>query len=97
MPHKGIWVNEHRNFTVRVFETPDHCEDDEIVVKVVYNAVNPADGKHPPIFETYNSVVGYDFSGIVVHADSKTSFSPGDCVLGLTISSVGRPTSKGAF
>jgi NADPH:quinone reductase-like Zn-dependent oxidoreductase len=97
MPHKGIWVDEHHNFTVKSFETPDHCEDDEIVVKVAYNAVNPADGKHPAHLGTYNNVVGYDFSGIVVHAGSKTTFSAGDRVLGLAACGVGRPASKGAF
>lgn len=69
---------------------------DEVVVKVLYSGVNPADVKHAPHLGIRSTTLGYDFCGRVTAAPAGSSLKVGDLVAGHTPTGVGRPRKYGA-
>lgn len=70
--------------------------DGEVVVKVFYSGVNPADAKHGPYLGVRPSTLGYDFCGSVVQAGQSSKFKTGDVVAGQTPTGIGKPLKYGA-
>ncbi|KAK1996600.1 GroES-like protein [Colletotrichum falcatum] len=70
--------------------------DGEVVVKVLYSGVNPADIKHGALLGVRPAVMGYDFCGRVAQAPPGSRFEVGDLVAGFTPTGVGRPLKYGA-
>ena len=70
-------------------------EKNEMVVRVLYSGINPADIKHSKLLGIFDTVIGYDFCGEVVDAGT-TSFSAGDIIAGMTPTGIGRPKRFGA-
>ncbi|CAI0654603.1 unnamed protein product, partial [Colletotrichum noveboracense] len=68
----------------------------EVIVKVSFSGVNPADVKHAPHLGVRSTVMGYDFSGHVVGANPGSPFKPGDVVAGHVPTGVGKPWKYGA-
>ncbi|KAK2058668.1 GroES-like protein [Colletotrichum caudatum] len=70
--------------------------DGEVVVKVMYSGVNPADVKHGRLLGVRPAVIGYDFCGRVTQAAPTSDFKVGDLVAGYTPTGVGRLSKYGA-
>ncbi|KAH7039869.1 chaperonin 10-like protein [Microdochium trichocladiopsis] len=79
-----------RNYTMPVPQA------DEVLVKVQFSGVNPADVRHGTHLGITPVVLGYDFSGHVVSCPPDCGLSPGDAVAGMTPTGVGRPARYGA-
>ncbi|CBX97231.1 hypothetical protein IAQ61_007356 [Plenodomus lingam] len=94
----GLYVDAEGNFTTISDIPMPELEDDEILVKVLYSGVNPADCKHSTVIGIKSTIMGYDFCGEVVKvAGPKTQgFSPGDIVGGFTLATLGKPLKYGA-
>jgi NADPH:quinone reductase-like Zn-dependent oxidoreductase len=82
-------------FSVRKDVDVPTAENGEMVVRVLYSGINPADTKHSSHLGIVDTVIGYDFCGEVVDAGT-TSFSTGDIVAGMTPTGIGRPHRYGA-
>ncbi|KAI0176919.1 chaperonin 10-like protein [Pestalotiopsis sp. NC0098] len=67
----------------------------EVLVKVHYSGVNPADIAHIRLGINSN-VIGYDFMGEVVEAGPGSQFAVGDAVAGYTPTGIGRPMKYGS-
>ncbi|KAI9733877.1 MAG: hypothetical protein M1834_002532 [Cirrosporium novae-zelandiae] len=89
MGHTAIWIAKDNNLVVKHIKTAYVPGDREILVKVAYHAINPADIKHATILGINDCVAGYDFSGIVASAGSNSKFKKGDAVFGTTPSDSG--------
>ncbi|EHA53176.1 hypothetical protein MGG_16924 [Pyricularia oryzae 70-15] len=70
-------------------------ENDEVLVKVLFSGVNPADVKHGQQLGIRPVVLGYDFSGHIVSAPPGSTFKAGDAVAGTTPTGLGRPARFG--
>lgn len=91
----ALFVDADGSFSIRRdIEIPEE-ENGEMVVRVLYSGINPADTKHSSRLGIVDTVLDYDFCGEVVNAGA-TSFSSGDIVAGMTPTGIGRPTRYGA-
>jgi NADPH:quinone reductase-like Zn-dependent oxidoreductase len=91
----ALFVDGNGAFSVRKDMDFPTAERGEMVVRVLYSGINPADTKHSSHLGIVDTVIGYDFCGEVVDAGS-TSFSIGDIVAGMTPTGIGRPARYGA-
>ncbi|KAF6823409.1 hypothetical protein CPLU01_11414 [Colletotrichum plurivorum] len=92
----ALYVDDDCNFKViRDVPIPEPAGD-EVVVKVSYSGVNPADVKHAPHLGIKSTTLGYDFSGRVIAAPAGSSFGVGDLVAGHTPTGIGRSVRYGA-
>lgn len=94
----GLYVDGEGNFTTMQDIPMPELEKDEVLVKVQYSGINPADCRHSTILGIKSTTMGYDFCGeaIQVSSSSTPAFSPGDIVAGYTPASVGKPLKYGA-
>ncbi|KAJ5959260.1 uncharacterized protein N7479_006410 [Penicillium vulpinum] len=69
----------------------------EVLVKVEFSGINPADLGHARFLGLNNTVAGYDFSGTVIKAGTSKSnqFQPGDRVLGFAAPASDKPKQYG--
>ncbi|KAM0489544.1 hypothetical protein ACHAP8_012475 [Fusarium lateritium] len=93
---KALFVDSQNHF--KVIEVPQVPKpgQNELLIKVLFSGVNPADIKHATQLGINNAVIGYDFAGQVIEsADDDSNYKPGDIVAGYTPSGLGRPVSYG--
>ncbi|GKT50028.1 trans-enoyl reductase fsr4 [Colletotrichum spaethianum] len=91
----ALFVDEDSNLKV-IHDVPvPELVEGEVVVKVLYSGVNPADVKHGSILGVRPTIIGYDFCGRVVKAATNSDFRAGDLVAGYTPTGVGRPLRYG--
>ena len=95
LTNTNLFVGADGAFSVRKETGLPTPEKGEMVVRVLYSGINPADIKHSVYLGIKDTVIGYDFSGEVVDAGT-TSFSAGDIVAGMTPTGIGRPSRYGA-
>lgn len=87
----ALYVDEDANFTVRD-DTSQHVpEANELLIKVQYSGVNPADVRHAQFLGIRSTIIGYDFAGRVVQAPKASIFAIGEIVAGYTPSGLNRP------
>lgn len=91
----GLWLNADGSIGVRQLEVPALLRPDDVLVKVLYSGVNPADTKHVTL-GIHSTVTGYDFCGEVIRAGPNAPFSVGDVIAGATPTGVNRPIGYGA-
>ncbi|KAF3040770.1 hypothetical protein E8E12_009406 [Didymella heteroderae] len=93
---KALYADRKGNFIVRE-DIPNHSPSaNELLVKVHFSGVNPADVRHTTQLGIRSTVVGYDFAGAIVQVPSGSDFQKGEIVAGYTPSSLGRPSKYGA-
>lgn len=69
----------------------------ELLIKVLYSGVNPADIRHATHLGMNNTVMGHDFSGQVLETTNPDSvYKPGDVVAGITPAGLHSPIHYGA-
>jgi NADPH:quinone reductase-like Zn-dependent oxidoreductase len=93
---KALYADERGNFIVRDDIANHSPAANEVLVKVHFSGVNPADVRHTTALGIRSTVVGYDFSGAIVQAPSGSDIKEGDIIAGYTPSSLGRPSKYGA-
>ncbi|KAF9880407.1 alcohol dehydrogenase [Colletotrichum karsti] len=92
----ALFVDDDCNFKViRSVPIPELAPG-EVIVKVSFSGVNPADVKHGLHLGVRNTVMGYDFSGRVVRANPDSAFKVGEVVAGHVPTGVGKPWKHGA-
>ncbi|OHE90872.1 hypothetical protein CORC01_13817 [Colletotrichum orchidophilum] len=93
----ALYVDKDSNFSViRNVPIPEPV-DGEVLVKVLYSGVNPADVKHASSVGVRSVTLGYDFCGRVVQAGNETSdFKPDELVAGYVPTGIGKPLRHGA-
>lgn len=91
----ALFVDATGDFSVRKDMEFPKAEKGEMIVRVLYSGINPADTKHSSHLGIVDTVIGYDFCGEIVDAGA-TSFSAGDIVAGMTPTGIGRPSRYGA-
>ncbi|KAK1573554.1 chaperonin 10-like protein [Colletotrichum navitas] len=92
----ALYVDEDCNLKVIRNVSVPLLVDGEVVVKVLYSGVNPADVKHGPILGVRPTILGYDFCGRVAQSAPTSDFRVGDLVAGFTPTGVGKPSKYGA-
>lgn len=78
---KSIWLTKENDVELREINEEYKPDADEVLVKVEYSGINPADIAHGPLgFNDYPA--GYDVSGTIVEVgkDRVSSFKAGDRV-----------------
>ncbi|CCF40188.1 hypothetical protein CH063_02296 [Colletotrichum higginsianum] len=91
----AFYVDEDCNFKV-IHDVPfPELVDGEVVVKVLYSGVNPADIKHGLGLGIRSTTLGYDFCGRVVQAGPTSEYKAGELVAGYTPTGFGRPLKYG--
>ncbi|KAI8279609.1 Trans-enoyl reductase fsdC [Colletotrichum sp. SAR11_240] len=92
----ALFVDQDCNYKI-IHDVPvPELVPGEVVVKVSFSGVNPADVKHAPHLGVRSTVMGYDFSGHVVGANPGSPFKAGDVVAGHVPTGVGKPWKYGA-
>ncbi|KAK1986911.1 alcohol dehydrogenase [Colletotrichum cereale] len=91
-PHRAVVVSGTGLVQVNAGTTLSPCGPDEVIVKVMFVALNPADQKSIDLSPAVGARLGSDFAGIVVHLGSnvrddrcdskKNTLSVGDRVCG---------------
>ena len=62
----ALFVNATGAFSVRKDMELPKAEKGEMIVRVLYSGINPADTKHSSHLGIVDTVIGYDFCGEVV-------------------------------
>ncbi|TLD30351.1 hypothetical protein PspLS_01912 [Pyricularia sp. CBS 133598] len=91
----ALYMNDKCHLSVRRDFPISTPENDEVLVKVLFSGVNPADVKHGQQLGIRPVVLGYDFSGHIVSAPPGSTFKVGDAVAGTTPTGLGRPARFG--
>lgn len=79
-----LHVDDNREFRVdRGIAIPKPGEG-QLLVKVLFSGVNPADIKHSKLLGIYPSILGYDYCGEVLQAPKGSPFQVGQIVAGHT-------------
>ncbi|RGP81164.1 hypothetical protein FLONG3_701 [Fusarium longipes] len=93
---KALFVDSQNQFKVIKIDQVPKPGKGELLIKVLFSGVNPADIKHATHLGINNTVLGYDFVGQVIEpAEPESNYKPGDVVAGYTPSGVGRPIHYG--
>ncbi|RGP59221.1 hypothetical protein FSPOR_11514 [Fusarium sporotrichioides] len=93
---KALFVDSQNQFKVIEIQQVPKPGKGELLIKILFSGVNPADIKHATHLGINNTVLGYDFSGQVIEsADAESNYKPGDVVAGYTPSGLGRPVIYG--
>ncbi|KAL7756213.1 hypothetical protein ACKLNR_013206 [Fusarium oxysporum f. sp. zingiberi] len=81
---RALYADEDGKIVVRHVPFPEPQEG-ELLIKVLYSGVNPADTKIIDFFGLKNYVVGTEFCGEVLESETlaSTSFKAGDIVAGV--------------
>lgn len=93
--NQGFWLNKEGFLDFRKLDMPRSPREGEVLVKVLYSGVNPADIKHVSL-GVYDTVAGYDFCGEVILAGRNSEFSLGDVIAGATPTGMNRPVEYGS-
>ncbi|KAL0945012.1 uncharacterized protein CTRU02_202899 [Colletotrichum truncatum] len=92
----ALFVDQNNEFKVLRFVPVPELVEGELIVKVLYSGVNPADVKHAPLLGINSTILGYDFCGHVVKANENSEYKIGDLVAGFTPFGVGQLWKHGA-
>ncbi|TQN64360.1 Trans-enoyl reductase fsdC [Colletotrichum shisoi] len=91
----ALYVDEDCNFKV-IHDVPvPELVDGEVVIKVLYSGVKPADIKHGLGLGIRSTTLGYDFCGRVAQAGPTSEYKAGELVAGYTPTGFGRPLRYG--
>jgi NADPH:quinone reductase-like Zn-dependent oxidoreductase len=93
----ALYVEGKNGFQVRRDMPSPQPAQNEVLVKVLYSGVNPADIKHSQHLGICDTVLGYDFCGEVLQTRPGSGYAAGDIVAGYTPTGLGRPTRYGSF
>ncbi|KAL4772008.1 chaperonin 10-like protein [Aspergillus nidulans var. acristatus] len=93
--NKAIFVDKRSKCSVRNIPIPEPGEN-EVLVKVLYTGMNPADLRHPKYLGIRDTVIGDDFCGRVVWSRS-SKFRKGDLIAGYTPVIIPRPAKYGTY
>ncbi|CAH0015643.1 unnamed protein product [Clonostachys rhizophaga] len=93
-PNRGLWILQDGSVEVRTITSSREPDEGEARIKVLYSGINPADTKHVA-YGICDTVIGYDFCGVVDKAGPGFPFGVGEVIAGSTPSGVGRPDKYG--
>ncbi|KAF5711924.1 toxD [Fusarium mundagurra] len=94
---KALFIDSENNPKVIERQGLPKPSNDELLIKVLYSGVNPADIKHATFLGMNNTVMGHDFSGQVLETTKPNSaYKPGDIVAGYTPAGLHQPVHYGA-
>lgn len=94
---QGIWLSKEGEISLRSYEELWKPAKGEVLVKVMYSGINPADIKHGR-FGFNECVSGYDFAGTIVELGKgmNDKFQVGDLVCGLGAPMLEKPPKYGS-
>ncbi|CEI67607.1 hypothetical protein FVEN_g5695 [Fusarium venenatum] len=93
---KALFVDSKNHFKVIEVPLVPKPGKSELLIKVLFSGVNPADIKHATQLGINNTAIGYDFAGQVIgSAENDSNYETGDIVAGYTPSGLGRPVTYG--
>lgn len=92
----ALFVDQNNDFKVLRYVPVPELVEGELIVKVLYSGVNPADVKHAPLLGINCTILGYDFCGHVVKVNKNSEYKVGDLVAGFTPFGVGQLWKHGA-
>lgn len=95
---RAIWLTKDNMPELRTIEQNYHPGETEVLVKVEYSGINPADISHGTLAQGLQDYpCGYDFAGTVLEVGAKRSptFKPGDKVTGLGAPEKNKPIQYG--
>ncbi|KAF4498566.1 toxD [Fusarium agapanthi] len=94
---KALFIDSENNPKVIERQGLPKPSNGELLIKVLYSGVNPADIKHATFLGMNNTVMGHDFSGQVLETTKPdSSYKPGDIVAGYTPAGLRQPVHYGA-
>ncbi|KAF5691040.1 ToxD-like protein [Fusarium denticulatum] len=94
---KALFIDPENNPKVIQRQGFPRPSNGELLIKVLYSGVNPADIKHATFLGMNNTVMGHDFSGQVLETTNPNSvYKPGDIVAGYTPAGLHQPVHYGA-
>nr|RBQ97409.1 hypothetical protein FVER53263_12646 [Fusarium verticillioides] len=94
---KALFIDSENNPKVIERQGLPEPSSGELLIKVLYSGVNPADIKHATFLGMNNTVMGHDFSGQVLETTKPNSvYKPGDIVAGYTPAGLHQPVHYGA-
>ncbi|KAF4435067.1 toxD [Fusarium acutatum] len=94
---KALFIDSENNPKVIERQGLPKPSNSELLIKVLYSGVNPADIKHATELGMNNTVMGHDFSGQVLETTKPDSvYRPGDVVAGITPAGLHSPVHYGA-
>ncbi|KAL5600519.1 hypothetical protein FOVSG1_008331 [Fusarium oxysporum f. sp. vasinfectum] len=94
---KALFIDSENNPKVTERQGLPKPSNGELLIKVLYSGVNPADIKHAVFLGMNNTVMGHDFSGQVLETTKPDSvYRPGDVVAGYTPAGLHQPAHYGA-
>ncbi|PNP86503.1 hypothetical protein FNYG_00205 [Fusarium nygamai] len=94
---KALFIDSENNPKVIERQGFPRPSNGELLIKVLYSGVNPADIKHATFLGMNNTVMGHDFSGQVLETTKPNSvYRPGDIVAGYTPAGLHQPVHYGA-
>ncbi|KAF5618658.1 toxD [Fusarium sp. NRRL 52700] len=94
---KALFIDSENNAKVIQRQGLPKPSNGELLIKVLYSGINPADIKHATFLGINNIVMGHDFSGQVLETTKPNSvYKPGDIVAGYTPAGLHQPLHYGA-
>ncbi|KAH7222543.1 chaperonin 10-like protein [Fusarium redolens] len=94
---KALFIDSENNPKVIERQGLPTPSNGELLIKVLYSGVNPADIKHATFLGMNNTVMGHDFSGQVIETTKPNSlYKPGDIVAGYTPAGLHQSINYGA-
>ncbi|KAF5983624.1 ToxD-like protein [Fusarium bulbicola] len=93
---KALFIDSENNPKVIERQGLPKPSNGDLLIKVLYSGVNPADIKHASFLGINNTVMGHDFSGQVLNTTKPNSdYKPGDIVAGYTPAGLHQPVHYG--
>ncbi|KAJ5818788.1 hypothetical protein N7474_004379 [Penicillium riverlandense] len=92
---RAIFLGENGELSIKNIAEEYKPVGHQVLVKVKYSAINPADLKHS-LIGLGGSVAGYEWVGTVVEVGDSTSFKIGQELFGMSIPGHRRPLYLGA-
>ena len=94
--NKSIWISSNNKLSVRTITETYKPNSSQVLVKVAYSGINPADIKHGLHLGLNDYPSGYEYSGEVIESGPGNRFSVGDQVLGHNLVSKNKPIYHGS-
>jgi NADPH:quinone reductase-like Zn-dependent oxidoreductase len=96
MSNKAIWISADNQLSLRPIADVYKPTGAQVLVRVEYSGINPADVKHGLHLGLNNYPSGYEYSGEVIEVGPEAKFSVGDRVLGHNLVGKNKPIYHGA-
>lgn len=94
--NKALWIDSNNQLSLHLITDVYKPTGTQVLIKVAFSGINPADIKHATHLGLNNYPSGYEYSGAVIAVGPEAKYAVGDLICGQNYIGKGTPIYLGA-